>query len=87
MKPFSIEKNKTIPPIESKSIKYPFAEMDINDSFFVEVKDGEDLHLVRKRLLSSASSYVMRDFFENKTLKRKYITRFVDGGIRCWRIK
>ena len=50
---------------------YPFGEMEVGDSFFV---DG----IPKERVRSAANQYGIRH-------GRKYATRSVDGGIRVWR--
>ncbi len=56
-------------------IKYPLAEMDIGDSFFVKAKNADE---ARRRL----SGYLTK---RGKELSRKFETRIVDGGFRVWR--
>lgn len=53
-------------------VLYPFPDMEIGDSFFVEGSASS--------VESAASSY-------GKRTGRKFTTRYVDGGARVWRIK
>ena len=68
---YKIEKNK---PLSSK-LKYPFADMRIDDSFFVP-----DQHKQGAGVVSSAHYYGKRN-------GKKFATRYEDGGIRIWRVK
>jgi len=56
--------------------KFPLGEMEIGDSFYVEIKS--------ETFLSSARSLISR---YGKTFKRKFATRAMDGGFRVWRIE
>lgn len=66
-----IEKNIPLPN-DQRSVKYPFNEMAIGDSF--AVKEG-DLHRVR-----SAS------WAAGRRLNIRFSVRAYDGEYRCWRI-
>ena len=56
--------------------RFPLGEMEIGDSFFVEVKTDH--------FLNSARSLISR---YGKMVSRKFATRVVDGGFRVWRIE
>jgi hypothetical protein len=56
--------------------KFPLGEMEIGDSFFVEVKTDS--------FLNSARSLISR---YGKTFSRRFATRVVDNGFRVWRIE
>ena len=56
--------------------KFPLGEMEIGDSFFVEVKTDS--------FLNSARSLISR---YGKAYRRKFATRVVDDGFRVWRIE
>ena len=68
---FEIEKNV---PIDGRQPynRYPFGEMEVNDSFFVA--DGK-----QSRLSAAATA-------SGKTHGTKFTVRKVDGGYRIWRI-
>jgi len=72
MAEFKIEKN--IPFPRSGSM-YPIAEMEVGDSFLVEDID--------KR--SSVVTTICR--FRKEQPDRKFTTRKVEDGYRCWRTK
>lgn len=52
---------------------YPWASLEIGDSFFVKGRNG-------KGFSGMAAS-------KGKTLKRKFVCRNVDGGVRVWRVQ
>lgn len=54
--------------------KYPFAQMDLGDSFFVEL-DEQGINVLR----------VLAWRFSKET-GWKFVTKKVDGGVRVWRI-
>ena len=62
----------------SKSL-YPFKGMDVGDSFFMETKDKR---VIMRRIRSAIAHYTK---FANAD--KKFATRSVDGGVRCWRIE
>lgn len=71
---YSIEKGIEIPKSQKKNLKYPFRNMEIGDSFFVE-KD--------RRL----AAYSIVSQFARQNPPMKFTTRVVDGGVRVWRIQ
>jgi len=70
MSAFQIEKGIPI-PLERPT--YPFAEMQVGDSFAVAAE-------MRSRV-SSASA-----FFQRAHPGQRFITRKYNGAYRCWRI-
>jgi hypothetical protein len=60
--------------------KYPFHEMERHDSFFIETEPN-DHNRTMVNVLNSSRNYAKRC----ETIK-KFITRKVDGGVRCWRL-
>lgn len=78
---YAIEKNVAIPTIErpnrkTGAYKYPFAWMEVGDSFFVPINREKEL----KSVASSCSLY-------GKKLSRKFTVRSVRGGVRVWRVE
>jgi len=68
-------------PFPSQSLrvskyKFPLGEMEVGDSFFVEIREGS--------FLNSARSLISR---YGKAFSRKFATRVVDDGFRVWRIE
>ena len=68
-----IEKNI---PIPEKRRTYPLDELDIGDSFLVQVPK-EEIKSARNKLSASVSN-------ASKT-GSKFTVRVVDGGLRVWR--
>ena len=76
----TIEKNVPIPPRggrKARPPKYPFADMVVGDSFFVEA----DQEQAPKKSASIGLSWRKHANIEGA----KFTTRIVDGGVRCWR--
>jgi hypothetical protein len=68
---FTIEKN--VPHAVAVRTTYPFAKMDVGDSFFVPY--GPDT----EKIISAAS-------YSGKRNGRKFSIRKTDGGKRVWRV-
>lgn len=56
--------------------KYPFAKMAVGDSFVVATNLIETAVIIQRRLTASAAYH----------RPKKFSTRHVNGGVRCWRI-
>lgn len=74
---FVIEKNVEIPAQVRKGSgtrksKYPFAEMEMNDSFFVPER--------------TTKQFAPTAYGAAKKLGRKFTLRNVEGGVRVWRV-
>ena len=77
MEQVKIEKN--IPMPRRQSTKYLFADkIDVNDSFFIGVKNEKETHRHMLKWLSGVKRI-------NK--KYKFKGRSVEGGFRIWRVK
>lgn len=75
---FEIEKGYTPPPPRTRST-YPFAQMEVNDSFFVP--SGEDgVRNTERRVSASAAQYGRRT-------STKFTTRREEDGVRVWRVE
>lgn len=77
-----IEKGIEMPRINSKNSYYPYEKMEVGDSFYIEVKEGENMWNVQSRLLTSSKSFILKN-----NLQWKFTTRKMDKGFRIWRIK
>lgn len=75
---FEIEKGYTPPPPPRGRSLYPFAQMEIEDSFLVPY-DGDDARTVERRVSASAAQFGRRT-------STKYTTRREEDGVRIWRI-
>ncbi len=77
-----IKIDKGIPiPKQKRKKNYPLREMEITDSFFVSVPP--------KRKLKSIQSAVRRAIVEcrRESPDKRFVTRTIKGGVRCWRVK
>lgn len=74
---FVIDKNVPLPTKKFTKVGYPFAQMEVGDSFLVRhLKNGSSLYSATRSFRSSAPQYA--DW--------KFAIRPVDGGgVRCWR--
>lgn len=70
---FKIEKGVPLPKKLSQNARYPFAEMEVGDSFFIPNA---------KRLMTAGS---ISQYCTKKTGK-KFSSRREGNGIRVWRI-
>jgi hypothetical protein len=73
-----IDKNVPIPAI-GKQDKYPFAEMQIGDSFFLPC-DSKNEYKIRGQVLHHAKLRL------KTTPDFAITTRKCDGGLRVWRV-
>ena len=67
-----IDKGVPLPVTYTVNLKYPWLEMEIGDSFFVNA--------TQSRIGSHAWQMGNRH-------NRKFTTRKVDGGVRVWRVE
>ena len=84
---FEIEKGIPIPAVQRRaagSSKYPFASLEVGDSFFVAAtpSEGESQNEASDRVFNSLSGSKYR---AKKHLNRDFTARVVDGGVRVWR--
>jgi len=68
-----IDKNVPIPETAGNGAVYPFAEMEVGDSFYVEGKTSNQLQ-------NAASHWRKRKGW-------KFATRTKEGGARIWRVE
>lgn len=84
---FEIKRNVPMPETvvrEKRASKYPFADMNIGDMFFVARRDGELKHTLQNRLSNVARAKFL-------AMGRRFIVRSItndDGvqGVGVWRI-
>ena len=67
----NIEKNVPLSPRSSHRLKYPWAEMQIGDSFFVTGVNQKSMAMTAK--------------YQTEKTGKTYLARTVDGGVRVWR--
>lgn len=77
---YQIEKGIPLPPRSRSSgySKYPFADMQLGDSFVISLNPGESIDQLRFRANSALAK-------ARKTTNAQFSSRTVDGGIRIWR--
>lgn len=73
-----IEKDKKPKP----SNKYNFGQMQINDSFYCEPREGQNIKALRSNIQHSLKSYCALN-----NLYIEIVCRYEGKGIRTWRIK
>ena len=76
-----IEKDVPIPEVHSKH-KYPWSEMKVGDSVFIQAEDGDSIYHL-KRTVGPAARY-----YGDKTAKKfKTLVDHENNGVRVWRIE
>ena len=75
---FEIEKG--IPVKGQFRTRYPFADMEPNDSFLVECEEDK-----QKAVACNLSASARR--FRQIHTGRKFTIRKAEGGVRCWRVE
>lgn len=89
---YKIEKNISLPNFRGH-VKYPFKEMEINDSFFViqSLRDKRALSLKCQNLYNSAKRYALNYNLTFKIAIRRRVenieTTTEKEGLRVWRIE
>ena len=87
---YKIDKNIPIPTI-NRRIKYPLNELEINDSFLINIKSMKfrdskgSISNIRKAVCSV--SVVINTLYKKHPEKRFTIRQIDDTHIRCWRTK
>ena len=76
-----IEKNVEVPVVHS-SFKFPWKEMEVGDSVFVEVEKGQSLFNLKRKVGPSARYYGV---VTGKKFKTLMISE--DNGVRVWRVE
>lgn len=80
--PKEIEITDSVPvPTFTRRHKYPFASLDVNDSFLIENPTGSELKKTRSRVASAACA-----FKRAHEPKWKFTTRLEGAGVRIWRV-
>lgn len=81
MSDFKIEKNVPFTGKQNGKSKYPFADMKVGDSFFVNA-DPTKVGKIRNTIISAANNF--KRLVDNKNLK--FVSTKLENGIRIWRI-
>ena len=80
---YKIDKGIPIPSFSSITApKYPWAEMQVGDSFIVRLNGEDKIGNLQSRLSAGARNAGLK-------LKRRFITRSVEDkkAVRCWRFE
>jgi hypothetical protein len=72
---YTVDKSVPIPKIRQGTV-YPFAEMEVGDSFFVPVQEPSKASSIR----ACASAY-------GKKNNVVFSCKQVEGGVRVWRVE
>lgn len=72
-----VERGVPAPPRTASRTKYPFADMEVGDSFFMSAAFPEH---ERGRVSAAACAYAKKHGV-------KFSTKVFDTGVRTWRIK
>ncbi len=81
MKIGTIEKKVEIPAVHSK-MKYPWPDMKVGDSVFIEAEKGEKLYNLKRKVGPAARYYGDVTGKKFKTLMMRE-----ENGVRVWRIE
>jgi len=76
-----IQKNVSIPVVHSKH-KYPWDQMEVNDSVFIQADKGESLYKLKRKVGPAARYYGDVTGKKFKTLLMRE-----ENGVRVWRIE
>jgi hypothetical protein len=76
-----IEKNVQIPAVHSKH-KYPWDQMEVGDSVFIQAEKGESLYKLKRKVGPAARYYGDVTGKKFKTLLMRE-----ENGVRVWRLK
>jgi hypothetical protein len=58
---------------------YPFGQMEVDDSFLVPSSSKDDRRRTQRHISAVSTSHGRRN-------GKRFSTRQVEGGVRCWRI-
>lgn len=73
----TIERGIPVPQPRGGRAKYPWRDMQVGDSFYIEA--SSDKRRAQRAVSNCAVS-------AGRRIGAKFSTRFVDGGIRVWRV-
>jgi len=76
-----IQKNVIIPVVHSKH-KYPWDQMEVNDSVFIQADKGESLYKLKRKIGPAARYYGDVTGKKFKTLLMRE-----GNGVRVWRVE
>ena len=75
-----IENNVKLPEVHSKN-KYPWGQMEVNDSVLIKPDEGQSLYELKRKVGPAAS------YYGDVTGKKfKTLLMWEEEGVRIWRI-
>lgn len=85
-KEFKVEKNVMIPAFGHRSSrsKYPFAEMEVKDSFFIPAETQKEQARVRANIYGAKKQYQLKTKSNFKVVSR-VVHESRGPGLRVWR--
>ena len=78
---YKIEKGIRM-PLHIRQTKYPFANMEVEDSFYIPLKDDQDI-----KKLTNIIRTAYGQFCKNHNKDWKFKTLQTGKGVRIWRVK
>ncbi len=78
---FNIEKNVPVPFKNTPTALYPFRQMEIGDSFFIPLKEGDVMQMLQSRVAATA-----RTVLGPKKISTRCVTENGVKGLRVWRV-
>lgn len=73
-----IESEQVAPPRGHHLVRYPFRQLEVGQSFFIEGIAGDHAAILRVRGAANV---------QGRRTGKKYSVRKMDGGVRVWRVK
>jgi hypothetical protein len=74
---FEVDKGISIPHGDNKKHKYPFAIMEVGDSFLIPANDAAEAEKIYRRMGAYTS--------QKRLMGLKLKCKKVEGGVRIWR--
>ena len=81
---FIIDKDIPFPEDTRSSAKYPFQHMDVGDSLFLPLKEGDNAKRMKNRLSQATRTYGKKQDPERHFIIRYRLENEI-SGVRIWR--
>ena len=81
---FIIDKDIPFPEDTRSSAKYPFQHMDVGDSLFLPLKEGDNAKRMKNRLSQATRTYGKKQDPEQHFIIRYRLENEI-SGVRIWR--
>ncbi len=79
-----VDSNVPFPEDTRSNIKYPFAKMEVGDSIFIVLKEGDNADRLKNRLSQASRTFGKRQTPEQKFILRYRLEKEI-SGVRIWR--